>query len=123
MQTADFVATLFDGKSNPGKVTVAFTMALNALAKGHSAVILLMVEAVELGQPGAANGIDIGAPFEPVAELLKKFLAGGGRIAVCKSCMIHNGFKEEDMAPEYPIVTAPEVVDFLMAAKGSLQIT
>jgi len=34
MQSADFVATLFDGRANPAKVTVAFTMALNALQKG-----------------------------------------------------------------------------------------
>ena len=64
MQTTDFVATIFDGRSNPNKVTVTFIMALNALLKGHTATIILMVEAVELGQPGAAAGLDIGKPFE-----------------------------------------------------------
>ncbi|MCL2346353.1 MAG: DsrE family protein [Desulfobulbus sp.] len=122
MQPANFVTTLFDGKHNPGKVTVAFTIALNALMKGHSAIVLLMVDAVELGRPGAMVGIDIGQPFAPVYELLEKFLAGGGRVGVCKSCMIHNGFKEEDMAKEYEIVAAPDVVDLLMAAQGSLQV-
>lgn len=123
MQSADFVATLFDGRSNPAKVTVAFTMALNALEKGHDAIVLLMVEAVELGQPDATEGIDVGQPFEPVPDLLAKFLSGGGRVGICKSCMIHNGFTEEQMAPQYEIVTAPEVIDLMMAAKGSLQIT
>ncbi|MGQ3675124.1 DsrE family protein [Xanthobacter sp. TB0139] len=123
MQTADFVATIFDGKSNPNKVTVAFTMALNALNKGHSAIILLMVEAVELGKPGATDGMDIGKPFAPVSEMLEKFLAGGGRIAVCGSCMIHNGLTAEEMVPGYEIITASDVVDLLMASKGSLQIT
>ena len=75
MQSADFVATLFDGRANPAKVTVAFTMALNALQKGHSAMVLLMVEAVELGQPDATAGIDVGKPFEPVPDLLAKFIA------------------------------------------------
>ena len=51
MQTTDFVATVFDGTSNPNKVTVTFTMALNALLKGHTATIILMVEAVELADP------------------------------------------------------------------------
>lgn len=46
MQTTDFVATIFDGRSNPNKVTVTFIMALNALLKGHTATIILMVEAV-----------------------------------------------------------------------------
>ena len=45
MQTTDFVATIFDGKSNPNKVTVSFAMALNALMKGHSATLILMVAA------------------------------------------------------------------------------
>lgn len=123
MQTADFVATLFDGRANPAKVTVAFTMALNALDKGHDAMVLLMVDAVELGQPGATDGLDVGQPFEPVPVLLEKFLAGGGRVGICKSCMIHNGFTAAQMVPGYEIVTAPEVVDLMMAARGSLQIT
>lgn len=123
MQSGNFVATVFDGKSNPAKVTVAFTMALNALKKGHAATIILMVEAVELGRPGAVDGLDIGQPFEPVADLLKNYLALGGRIAICSACMLHNGMQASDMAPGYDIITAPEVIDLLMAAQGSLQIT
>lgn len=123
MQSSDFVATVFDGSSNPNKVTVAFTMALNALLKGHTATIILMVEAVELGKPDAAAGMDIGKPFEPVADLLAKYLDKGGRIAICGACMIHNGMNAEQMDPRFEIITAPDVVDLLMNAKGSLQIT
>ncbi|MGL5632563.1 MAG: hypothetical protein ACRDD3_09380 [Azovibrio sp.] len=123
MQSSDFVATLFDGKSNPNKITVAFTMGLNALLKGHSATIMLMVEAVELGLPNATNGIDIGLPFEPVSVLLDKYLAAGGKVVICAACMIHNGLKAEQMDPRYPIITAPDVIDLLMGAKGTLQIT
>lgn len=123
MQTSDFVATIFDGKSDPAKVTVAFTMALNAVKAGHSAMLMLMVEAVELGKPGACEGMDIGKPFQPVADLLKEYLELGGRIGICGSCMIHNGFTAEEMDPAYEIITAPDVVTLLMAAKGSLPIT
>ncbi|MBN9429139.1 MAG: DsrE family protein [Burkholderiales bacterium] len=122
MQTTDFVTTVFDGKSNPNKVTVAFTMALNAVLKGHSATVILMVEAVELGKPGAATGMDIGKPFEPVADLMQKYLDNGGNVAICRSCMIHNGMAEAQMDPRFKIITAPEVVELLMGAKGSLQI-
>lgn len=121
MQT-DFVSTLFDGHSNTDKVTVAFTMAVNALAKGHSATIILMAQAVELGRPDAMRDIDIGNPFKPVGELLDTYLAEGGRIAVCSSCMIHGGFTADDMDPAYEIINAPDVIDFLMNAKGTLQI-
>lgn len=122
MQT-DFVGTLFDGHSNTDKVTVAFTMAVNALAKGHTATIILMAQAVELGKPDATHDIDIGEPFKPVRELLDTYLDDGGRIAICSSCMIHGGFSAEDMDPKYTIINAPDVVDLLMAAKGTLQIS
>jgi len=123
MQTTDFVSTIFDGKNNPNKVTVTFTMALNALMKGHSATIILMVEAVELGMPGATEGMDIGKPFEPVADLLAKYLDKGGKIVICGACMIHNGMTAEQMDKRFEVITAPDVVELLMNAKGSLQIT
>ncbi|MFJ5483714.1 DsrE family protein [Pectobacterium actinidiae] len=123
MQETDFVATIFDGTSNPNKVTVAFTMALNALLKGHTATVILMVEAVELGKPDGTAGMDIGKPFEPVSDLLRKYLDKGGKIAICGSCMIHNGMSAEQMDQRFAIITAPDVVDLLMKAKGSLQIT
>jgi predicted peroxiredoxin len=123
MQQTDFVATLFDGDSNPDKVTVTFTMAVNAVLKGHTATIILMAQAVGLGKPGAAAGMAIGHPFEPVADLLSKFIDGGGRIAICRSCMIHNGLSEEQMDSRFGIIGAPDVVDLLMGAKGTLQVT
>ncbi|HMO48233.1 MAG TPA: DsrE family protein [Rubrivivax sp.] len=123
MQTTDFVATVFDGTGNPNKVTVTFTMALNALLKGHTATIILMVEAVELGKPGATAGMAVGKPFEPVSDLLAKYLEKGGRIAICGACMIHNGLTADQMDTRFEIITAPDVIDLLMGAKGSLQVT
>lgn len=123
MTPTDYVTTVFDGKSNPEKVTVTFTMALNAVLKGHSSTVILMVEAVELGKPGAMKGMAIGAPFEPVQDLLDKYLEKGGQVAICGACMIHNGMSAEQMDPRYPVITAPDVIDLLMGAKGSLQVT
>ena len=87
------------------------------------AAVILMVEAVELGKPGATEGMAIGKPFEPVADLLAKYLEKGGRIAICGSCMIHNGLTAEQMDPRFEVITAPDVIELLMNAKGSLQVT
>lgn len=121
-KTAAFVSTLFHGKSSPDKVTVALTMALNARLKGHTACLILMAEGVALGVPGATNDINIGQPFEPAADLLRKYLAEGGRVAICKSCMLHNGLSAEQMDVRFEIITAPDVIDMLMGAVGSLQV-
>lgn len=101
---------------------MAFTMALNARQKGHGACLILMADGVTLGLPGATEGMDIGQPFEPVAELLRKYLAAGGRVAVCKSCLLHQGFAPEQVAPGYEIISAPDVIDLLMGATGTLQV-
>ena len=120
--TADFVSTLYHAKGNPDKATVALTKALAARRKGHTVCLILMAEGVALGVPGAADGISIGAPFEPAADLLRDFLQEGGRVAVCKSCMVHNGLEASQMDPRAEIITAPDVIDLLMGAKGSLQV-
>ena len=87
------------------------------------AAVILMVEAVELGKPGATEGMAIGKPFEPVSDLLAKYMEKGGRIAICGACMIHNGLTAEQMDPRFEVITAPDVIDLLMGARGSLQVT
>ncbi len=123
MKMTKYVATLFDDAGNPNKVTIAFKMAVTALQKGHSATIILMLDAVHLGKPGATGGIDIGKPFPPVSELLEKFISAGGQLALCHSCMVHHGLEKKDIDPRFEIITADDVIDLMMNAQGSLQIT
>ncbi len=123
MRNTDFVVTLFEGKANPNNLTVAVVMGLNALKQGHTATMILMVEAVELGQPDATKGIDIGAPFAEVSGQLEEFLSLGGQVCICNACMIHNGFTADQMDSRFELINAPDVVSLLMNAKGSLQIT
>lgn len=123
VEQTDFVATIFDECNDPNKVTVAYTMGLNALMKGHTSTIILMVEAVHLAKPGKVDSIDIGAPFKPVKEVQQAYLEQGGKIVVCGACMEHNGVSTEEIDSRFPVISAPDVVDLLMAAKGSLQVT
>jgi predicted peroxiredoxin len=123
MQTSDYVSTLFDAKTNPDKVTVAFTMAFKAVSKGYSATVILMAAGVHMGRPGYADDMDIGEPFRPVADLMKDYLDNGGQIVVCSSCAEHSGLSREQIDPRFEIITANEVIDLVMNAKGNLQIT
>ncbi len=83
MEQYDYVGTLFDHESNAGKVTIAFTIANRALAAGHSAALILMVNAVHLACPGRVDDINIGEPFKPVKALLDAFFEQGGKVLVC----------------------------------------
>ena len=122
--TTDYVGTLFDtGESNPSKITLAFTMAGVALKKGHSASVILMVEAVQLALPNALDNVDIGAPFKPAGELLEAFIEKGGQVLVCSACMKHNGVDESAIDKRFTIISGDDVVELLMNAKGSLQLT
>lgn len=123
VNTTDYVGTLFDDRSNPNKITVALTMAFKALEKGHSASVILMVDAVHLAVKDALKGIDIGAPFEPASKLLEAFLEKGGHVLVCGACMIHNKVDESAVDTRFETISADDVVELLMNAKGSLQLT
>ena len=119
----DYVSTLFDDKSNPNKITLGFTMAGIALKKGHTATVILMVDAVHLALPNALDDIDIGAPFEPAGKLLEAFIEQGGNVLVCGACMQHNGVEESAIDPRFSVISGDDVVELLMSAKGSLQLT
>lgn len=119
----DFVGTLFSNLDDPNKVTVAFTMGVKALEQGHSATIMLMVDAVHLARPNSLEGVDIGAPFMPAQELQEAFIANGGQVAVCKACMVHNGVAEDEIDSRFVVISADDVVPLIMNAQGSLQLT
>ncbi len=44
----DYVGAIFENETNPNKPTVAFTIANKTLEKGHSAAIILIVDADKL---------------------------------------------------------------------------
>ncbi len=53
-------------------------MANKALEAGHSAAIILMVDAIHLVCPGKIGNINIGEPFKPAKALQEAFLKKGG---------------------------------------------
>lgn len=124
MQISSFVATLFDSADGQhNKIVIAFTMALNAIQKGYSSTLILMGDAVLLGTPNATDGIDVGPPFQTTTELLNEYLKLGGKVAVCKSCMVNKGLSLEQLDPRYLCITGADVIDLTMNATGTMQIS
>lgn len=118
----DLLITLTAHENDENNVTIAFTMGLKAIEKGHKVEIILLSNAVHLGEQGYGDKIDIGAPFSPIADILPKFIAEGGVISVCSACMVHNGVQEENLVEGTQVITADYVIDALMNAKRTLQL-
>jgi len=118
----DLLITLTAHENDENNVTIAFTMGLKAIEKGHKVEIMLLSNAVHLAENGYADKIDIGAPFSPISDILPKFITDGGTLSVCSSCMEHNGVKEADLVDGSQVITADYVIDALMETERTLQL-
>lgn len=122
MSQTDLLITLTAHERDANNVTIAFTMGVKALEKGHKTEIILLSDAVHLAAKGYADKIDIGAPFEPIKNLLPAFLEKDGKIKVCSSCMEHNGVDASQIIDGAEVITADYVVDAMMNAKKTFQL-
>ena len=84
------VISLTTGLEDAEKVTVAYLVAVGAAESGRPTMMFLAKEAVRLAVEGTAVGVACeGCP--PLADLLKRYEAAGGRYYVCPICF--NGKK------------------------------
>ena len=87
------VISLTTGLEDPEKVTVAFLVAVGAAESGRPTLMFLAKEAVRLATAGTATGVACeGCP--PLAELVKRYEAAGGRYYVCPIC-----FNAKNLSP------------------------
>ncbi len=118
----EFVITLSHDKSHEKHVTLAFTLGLKSLEKGYKTAIILFLDAVQVGRAGYVDDIDIGEPFLAVKEMLPIYLVQGGQLLVCGSCWKHGKYPDKERLAGAPIISADQVVDFMMKAKSVLQL-
>jgi len=79
------VVSLTTGLEDPEKVTVAFLVAVGAAESGRPTLMFLTKEAVRLALDGVGVGVACdGCP--PLADLMKRYEAAGGRYYVCPIC-------------------------------------
>ena len=94
------VISLTTGLEDPEKVTVAFLVAVGAAESGRPTLMFLTKEAVRLATDGTAVGVACdGCP--PLADLVKRYEAAGGRYYVCPIC-----FNARKLSPESLIAGA-----------------
>lgn len=90
--------SLTTGLEDPEKVTVAFLVAVGAAESGRPTMMFLTKEAVRLAVTGIATGVACdGCP--PLADLLARYQAAGGRYLVCPLCFNAKQLNADGLLP------------------------
>jgi len=69
------------GKDDVERASLAFLVGNVALNSGQEATLLLTIEGVWVATQGYADGLQASG-FDPLSDLIAKFAANGGRIAL-----------------------------------------
>ncbi len=90
------VISLTTGLEDPEKVTVAFLIAIGAAEQGRPTLMFLTKEASRLAVAGVAHGVACeGCP--PIADLVKRFDAAGGKLLTCPICFSARHLPEDSL--------------------------
>jgi predicted peroxiredoxin len=113
MPATTFCVSLGVCRKDPDKATVAFVVASAALGSGKDTLVFLSADGVWAAVPSVAAGIDVGAPFKPLAELVAGYLAAGGRLHLCASCCSNRGIDAADLLPGAELSGSAALVEWL----------
>lgn len=106
------------GADAPERATVPFIAAVTAAVSGKPAVVVCTVEAVTLGVPGVADGIEEeGMP--PLGDLVRQFAEAGGEIWLCSACALKRGITgDQPLVAGATIVGAATIVEALAEGRA-----
>lgn len=99
--------------------SVAFTIANGGITAGLRVSIFLTSAAVDLVRKRAIDTTQV-APLEPLATLVRDFLARGGTIWACTPCVRARGYTQEDFIPGVIITGASPMHELLAQGAATL---
>ena len=108
----NFGINLTRSTDDPDRATVALVVANAAVASGKNTMIFLSSEGVRLAVKGVAETIHEEG-LQPMADLLKSYLAAGGAFWVCPPCFKKRGFAESDLIEGATLAGAVKLVEFM----------
>ncbi len=76
--------------------SVGFTIANGGITAGLKVSIFLTSSGVDLARKGAADATQV-HPLEPLADLIKDFLARGGALWACTPCAKARAYDQDDL--------------------------
>ncbi len=107
------------GKDDVERATLAFVVGNAALSSGQEATMLLTVDGVWVATQGYAAGLQADG-FAPLAEVIDKFVSGGGTLWVCGACAKPRNIAAENLVPGAQIVGAATAVEAMVNGAQTL---
>lgn len=99
--------------------SVAFTIANGGMTAGLKVSIFLTSAAVDLVRKRAVDLTHVG-PLEPLAALIKDFLARGGTLWACTPCVKARGYEQSDLIEGVVITGASAMHEKIKAGAATL---
>jgi len=99
--------------------SVAFTIANGGITSGLKVSIFLTSAAVDLVRRRAIDNLVI-HPLEPLAALVKDFLARGGRLWACTPCVKARGYEQKDLIDGVEIAGSSKMHELIKAGAATL---
>jgi predicted peroxiredoxin len=99
--------------------SVAFTIANGGMTAGLNVSAFLTSGAVDLVRKRAIDSTVV-APLEPLAALVKDFLARGGRLWACTPCVKARGYEQSDLIEGVEIAGSSKIHELIKGGAATL---
>jgi predicted peroxiredoxin len=99
--------------------SVAFTIANGGMTAGLKVSVFLTSAGVDLVRKRAFDTTHV-HPLEPLAGLVKDFLARGGTLWACTPCVKSRGYTQEDLIEGTIITGASPMHELIKGGAGTL---
>ena len=99
--------------------SVAFTIANGGMTSGLKVAIFLTGNGVDLVRKRAIDNLVV-HPFEPLAALVKDFLARGGRLWACTPCVKARGYEQSNLIDGVEIAGSSKIHELIKSGAATL---
>lgn len=99
--------------------SVAFTIANGGMTAGLKVSIFLTSAAVDLVRKRAIDSTVV-PPLEPLAALVKDFIARGGQLWACTPCVKARGYEQADLIEGVEIAGSSKIHELIKGGAATL---
>ncbi len=99
--------------------SAGLVIALGGMTAGLNVSIFLVSSGVDIVRRGAADLTQV-KPIDPLADMLKDFIARGGNLWACTVCVKSRGYKQEDFIDGVVIAGASVMHELIKGGAATL---